>query len=82
MNEAEENAFRAVYEFYKKWRETVIETQEQWDEFAGDVGVLCRENGSNPVGPHLITAVLNAFNDMYLHGMKPIPAGYFGRDDL
>ena len=82
MNEAEENAFRVVYGFYKKWRENVIETQEQWDEFAEDVGKTITAMDVNPLGFRLMTAVLDHINDLYRDGMKPMPAGYFGRDDL
>ena len=82
MNENEENAFRVVYGFYKKWRETVIETQEQWDEFAADVGDAGSRIGDTPLGWHLLEAVLDTFGDLYRDGMKPMPAGYFGRDDL
>ena len=82
MNENEENAFRAVYEFYKKWRETIIETQEQWDRFADDVGKTITAMDVNPLGFRLMTAVLDHINDLYRDGMKPMPAGYFGRDDL
>ena len=38
--------------------------------------------GHNPLGWHLMNAVLDTFNDLYKNGMKPVPAGYFGRDDL
>lgn len=84
MNDQEENAFRLVYMFYKKWRETIIETQEQWDQFAEDVGQLGRDLDidHNQLGWHLMEAALETFNDLYKYGMKPMPAGYFGRDDL
>ena len=80
MNENEENAFRVVYEFCKKWRETVIETDEQWKQLAEDVGGIGRQD--NPLMFRLLTAVLDYLNDLYMDGMKPMPAGYFGRDDL
>lgn len=38
MNELETKAFRLVYNFYAKWRDIMIETQAQWDQFAEDVG--------------------------------------------
>ena len=84
MNEKEENAFRLVYEFYKKWRETVIETEEQWTKFSGSVGALgvLLDVDHNPLGWHLMNAVLDTFTDLYKNGRKPMPAGYFGRDDL
>ena len=84
MNDNEEKAFRLVYEFYKKWRETVIETEEQWTAFAGGVGALgvLLDVDHNPLGWHLMNAVLETFNDLYKGGKKPMPAGYFGRDDL
>lgn len=84
MNDAEVNAFRIVYQFYAKWREIVIETQDQWNKFAQDVGQMGRDLGidHNPLGWHLMEAVLETINDLYKDGMKPMPAGYFGRDDL
>ena len=84
MSEMEENAFRLVYQFYAKWRETIIETDEQWQQFAAEVGELGRQVNIDhcAVGFFLIEGVLNAFNAMYAGGMKPMPAGYFGRDDL
>lgn len=84
MNDMEINAFRIVYKFYAKWRETVIETQEQWEQFAADVGLMGRELDidHNLLGWRLMQAVLDHFNDLYMNGMKPMPANYFGRDDL
>lgn len=84
MNENEEKAFKAAYGFYAKWRETVIETDEQWQELADDVGRFAVEIDvdNNPLAGHLLTAVLDTLNDLYKDGMKPMPAGYFGRDDL
>ena len=82
MNENEEQAFRLVYNFYKKWRETVIETEEQWNAFAADVGVLSAQIEGCRLGWHLMYAVLDAFNDLYKDGAKPMPADYFGREDL
>ena len=38
MNEKEEKAFRLAIGFYQKWREGIIETDEQWGQFAEDVG--------------------------------------------
>ena len=82
MNEQEENAFRLVYAFFSEWRETVIETQEQWDRLAEEIGDMIRINHNNPLLFKLLTAVLDYFTDLYKDGMKPMPAGYFGRDDL
>ena len=84
MNEKENESFRFVYQFYDKWRGTIIETQEQWDQFSKDVGQLGLDLDidHNPLGWHLMNAVLDTINDLYKNGMKPVPAGYFGRDDL
>lgn len=82
MNENEENAFRLVYGFMQKWRETIIETDEQWDRFARDVGEICVGNHENTLLWRLMTAVLDHFSDLYRDGMKPLPADYFGRDDI
>ena len=84
MNELETKAFRLVYNFYAKWRDIMIETQAQWDQFAEDVGQLGRDLDidHNPLGWHLMEAVLETFNDLYHGGKIPVPAGYFGRDDI
>lgn len=84
MNELEMKAFRLVYDFYAKWRDIMIETQAQWDQFAEDVGQLGRDLDidHNPLGWHLMGAALETFNDLYHGGKIPVPAGYFGRDDI
>ena len=84
MNEKENESFRFVYQFYDKWRGTIIETQEQWDQFAKDVGQLGidLDIDHNPLGWHLMNAAIDTINDLYKGGMKPVPAGYFGSDDL
>ena len=82
MNEQEENAFRLVFTFFSEWRETVIETEEQWSAFAADVGELSAQIVDCRLGWHLMYAVLDTFNDLYRDGAKPMPANYFGREDL
>ena len=83
MSEKEEAAFRTVFGFYARWRDTVIETDEQWTELADDFGRTCEalDTDNNPLGWYLLTAVMETINDLYKGGMKPMPAGYFGRDD-
>ena len=75
MNENEDRAFGLVYNFYKKWR-------EQWNAFAADVGELSAQIGDCRLGWHLMYGVLDTFNDLYKDGAKPMPANYFGREDL
>ena len=82
MNENEERAFRMVFAFFSEWRETVIETEEQWQALAEEVGNMVRISSGNPLMFKLLTAVLDYLNDLYKGGMKPMPANYFGRDDL
>lgn len=84
MNELETKAFRLVYNFYSKWRDIMIETQAQWNQFAEDVGQLGRDLDidHNPLGWHLMEAALETFNDLYHGGKVPVPVGYFGRDDI
>lgn len=82
MNEQEEMAFRIAYQFYRKWREVVIETDEQWKQFAADVGEMGLKVGENVLAWNLIGAVLDTFTALYQDGMKPMPAGYLGRDDI
>ena len=84
MNDKEKEAFRAAFEFYAKWRDTVMETDEQWAAFEEDVKKYLKEQDVEncPLAWRLINAVLETFNDLYRDGMKPLPADYFGRDDL
>lgn len=84
MNDKEENSFRLIYNFYQKWRDTIIETDEQWADFATEVGAMgvLLDIDHNPLGWHLMNAVLDTFNDLYKDGAKPMPANYFGRDDF
>lgn len=84
MNEKEEKAFKLAYAFFQKWRETVLEKEEQWEEFVEDVGkfALDADIMHCPLAAHLLVAITDTFNDLYKNGMKPMPAGYFGREDL
>lgn len=83
MNEKERQAFALAYNFYEKWRSVVIDG-DQWQDFARDVEQLGLDLdiGHNPLGWHLMNAVLDTFNDLYKGGMKPLPENYFGRDDI
>ena len=84
MNETEAGIFRKIIAFYDKWRNEIIETDEQWKQFSDEVGKIGRdpEMGGTKLGWHLLEAVLDTFNDLYRNGMKPMPANYFGRDDI
>jgi len=82
MNENEERAFRETYQFYAKWRETIIETDEQWLDFARDVQKTGADLEGNQLGQRLLSAAVESICDLYKNGMKPMPAGYFGREDL
>lgn len=84
MNENEEKTFQIAYQFFAKWRETVIETDEQWNEYAQDMTgmAVAMDIANNPLGLHMLTAIGDTFNDLYRGGMKPMPANYFGRDDI
>ena len=84
MNDNEERAFREVYLFYQKWRETIIETDEQWLEFGMETGQLAADLDveHNGLALRLINAAVESISDLYRNGMKPMPANYFGRDDM
>ena len=84
MNENEEKAFKKAYAFYDYWRSVVIETEEQWEQLADDVRMFCMnmDTDHNVLAFRLLTAALDTLNDLYKHGMKPMPASYFGRDDI
>ena len=57
---------------------------DQWQDFARDVEQLGRDLDidHNRLGWHLMNAILDTFSDLYRNGMKPVPASYFGRDDI
>jgi len=84
MNDNEQKAFGTAFRFYERWRSVVIETDEQWETFNTEVGQLaidmCRVYC--PVAQYLFEAVVCGICDLYKDGMKPVPANYFGRDDL
>ena len=84
MTGNEEKSFQLCYQFYSRWREITIETDERWEDFAEDVGRLAADLSAVPcpLGQHLVEAVLDSINDLYKNGMKPVTVGYFGRDDL
>ena len=84
MNEKEERAFKGVYDFYSRWRETVIETQEQWNAFAFDAGKTCEEIDAKhcKLAMNLLMAAVDTIGELYMNGNKPLPSGYFGRDDM
>ena len=82
MNEQEETAFRVVYQFLSKYRETILETDEQWLAFAEDVGKTSAENEGNTLAQLLLSACIEYISFLYKNGMKPVPANYFGRDDV
>ena len=84
MNDIEEKTFRLAFTFYQKWRETIIETEEQWQKFADDVGrfAIDADIDHNILGARMLVAITDTFNDLYKGGMKPIPGNYFGREDL
>ena len=84
MNEKEENAFRLAIAFYQKWREVIIETEEQWSQFAVDVGrfITDADCSNCRLAWHLLCGLLDTFNDLYKGGLMPTPANYFGRNDI
>ena len=84
MNEQENQSFKIVFAFYQKWRSVIIETDEQWSDFARDAGRMGTDMDiqNNPLGWYLMNAALETFNELYRGGMKPVPANYFGRDDI
>ena len=81
MSEQEKNDFRVIYNFYDRWRSTIIETDDQWCDFALDIAKTSEEL-SRPFGWHLLDAVINTINDLYRNGAKPDAVGYLGRADL
>jgi len=84
MNDKERAAFSLAFSFYEKWREKPIETEAQWSAFAEDVGRYVRKADCSNcrLAWHLLEGVLATFNDLYKDGKIPLPANYFGREDL
>ena len=84
MNEIEQKTFKLAYQFYEKWRGTMIETDEQWQEFSADVGqfAIDADIDHNILGRYILVALTDTFNDLYKGGLKPVPNNYFGREDL
>lgn len=82
MNEQEEAAFKAAIGFLSKCRETILETDDQWLEYANDVGRVSADLEGNTLAQFLLMAVVEYIGFLYKDGMKPVPANYFGRDDI
>ena len=84
MTENEEKSIQICIRFYTRWREDVIETDEQWGAFAEDVGRMAADLSAVPcpLGQHLMEAVLDSINDLYKNGMRPVNVGYLGRNDM
>ena len=84
MTDNELESFKLCFRFYEKWRECTIETDQQWLDFAKDVGRLAADLSAVPcpLGQHMFEAVLESINDLYKNGMRPVTQNYFGRDDL
>lgn len=84
MTDNEQKAFRMVFQFCEKWRDTVMETDDQWLAFGKEAGGMSKQFSmeGNTLGFKLLTAALEWFNELYLGDKKPAKAGYFGRDDL
>lgn len=82
MSDMEERAWNIARGFWAKWRETVIETEEQWKAFAEEYAAVFAPVFDTPLGEALAMAVFDAFSRLYENGNKPMPANYFGRDDL
>ena len=84
MTENEQKSIEISIRFYAKWREITIDTDQQWEAFAEDVGRMVADLSAVPcpLGVHMLEAVLDSINDLYKNGMKPVTVSYFGRADL
>lgn len=84
MFDAEAETWKRAGMFYVKWRSVILETDGQWAAFTEDACRLWEDLDAenNPLGKNLFFSLLDTFNDLYRGGMKPMPANYFGRDDL
>lgn len=78
MNDREKETFRILYEFYLEIRENPIRDQAGWDKLAERVGQLSiqLDIDHNPLGWHMLVAIMDTLNDLYKDGKIPMPDGY------
>ena len=82
MPEEDKQIFREVYELYDKWRGTLIQTQEQWLTITAEFYALIQRFQNSRLALHLVTGVMDHFDEMYLNGNKPTMPSYLGREYL
>lgn len=82
MPEEDKQIFREVYELYDKWRGTLIQTQEQWLTITAEFYALIQRFQNSRLALHLVTGVMDHFDEMYRNSNKPTMPSYLGREDL
>ncbi len=82
MPEEDKQIFREVYELYDKWRGTLIQTQDQWLLITAEFYALVQKFQNSRLALHLVTGVMDHFDEMYRNGNIPTMPSYLGREDL
>lgn len=82
MPEEDKQIFREVYELYDKWRGTQIQSEEQWLLITAEFYALILNHPNSRLALHLVTGVMDHFDEMYRNGNKPPMPSYLGREDL
>ena len=84
MTDKEREIFRDFYKVYEKYRDHLLETDDDWKRFATDVCTLGAKHDweHNPLASNLAMCVLDTFNEMYKDHQHPEIAGFFDRGDL
>ena len=54
-------AFRIAFDFAERWK-PCPDSLEEWEAAAREIGVICGQNGSDPLLGDLIIAVYNNFD--------------------
>lgn len=84
MTEKERKIFQDFYKVYDKYRDRVLESDDDWKEFVTEVCALGVKHGweTDPLANHMAMCILDTFNDMYKDHQQPAPVGFFDRGDL
>ena len=82
MPEEDKKIFQEVYELYDKWRGTLMETDDQWLMITAEFYALIRNHPNNRFAIHLVTGIMDHFDELYRNGNRPPMPSYLGREDL
>lgn len=82
MPEEDKQIFREVYELYDKWRGTLMETEDQWLMITAEFHALVVKHPESRLALHLVTGIMDHFDEMYRNGNRPKMQSFIGREDL